>query len=201
MQWVNKSNHIIQDLLRIRENGCDAIIAGGAIRDAFHNIPFTDVDIFVNYKSLHDNVATKLPINYKSEGWCNYWRTLLQCSQYDSINFLGNNYEFGNVNTNIDGVWNIIKGTTNYQIILIRYDPIKYVQDYFDFGICKAYCDGTKMRFTEQFLNDYMNKTITLHPGKLSSEQIIYAKGPHLNKIKAKYPAYTPIIHDTYISL
>jgi len=199
MKWTTKNNHIVQDLLNIRQLWYDAVIGGGAVRDAFHRKPYNDVDIFINFETGALNVDNRdqyppLGTPLTNDDWLKHWGRLLRCKPTDNIRFLGSNYNFGDINNHILGVWNIIKSRTNYQIILISMGTHKYIQDFFDFGICKAYCDGEKMHFTEQFLKDYMQKTITLYPEYLSTAQIEYAKGHHLQKIKNKYPNYTPQI-------
>ena len=177
----------VRKLIKLRELGWDAIIAGGAVRDTFHGKPISDIDIFTTLSS-----TVKKPGYFKDQKWLEYWVNFFGKTGLHSVRFLGNEYTFGSLDKHLLAVWEIKFEKTKYQIILLDKDPIKYMTDNFDFGLCRAYCSGTKMHFTDAFIKDSMNQTITLYPEHLTDEQIEYATGRHLKKLIAKYPGFTP---------
>lgn len=180
-------------LRRIRNEGWNAIIAGGAIRDTYHDKPISTVDILVKAQK---KMIQGLGVDFKSPQWMKYWFTLFKCSakNQDDVIYLGDMETFEKLDKHIIAVWQVITNGKTYQIILITKNPETYVQENFDFGICKAYCDGTKMRFTHQFLQDSLNHTITLYKENLTDKQIEYALNEHILKINKKYPGWLPVL-------
>lgn len=82
-------------------------------------------------------------------------------------------------------------------LIFTEVDPVKYVTDYFDFGICKAWYDGSFVNMHGDYTTDVNNKTITM---TLPEEHVIACYGSkqaginsmreHADRILWKYPGY-----------
>lgn len=193
---------MIRQLIKLRNADWDAIIAGGAIRDSFHDKPITDVDIFVG---INPKKNDEVNASYNSKKWLEYWFKMFNCNldKNDDVTFFGGNASgggtFAELDQNLLAVWQIRTAGKIYQVILIKKDPVAYVYENFDFGICRAYCDGRKMRFTAEFMQDSMNRTITLYPEHLTQDQISYALKEHIVKIQRKYPGWTPVLEDPHI--
>lgn len=187
---ISKSSDMVRQLIKLRADGWEAIIAGGAIRDTFHDKEITDVDIFVQG---NDTKRKMVDASYKSEAWMKYWFKTFKCSldKNDDVVYLGGSYTFNILQQNIQAVWQILTAGKKYQIILLNKDPITYVKENFDFGICKAYCDGQKIHFTNEFMHDTLHHTITLYRENLTDEQIDYALGDHIARIQKKFPGWT----------
>ena len=190
---LNKNTAMFQHLKRIRNAGWNAIIAGGAIRDTYHDKRVSTIDVFVKAQK---KAIKEMGIEFKSPKWMQYWFNMFKCSakHQDDVIYLGDIETFEKLDRNIIAVWQVITKGKTYQIILITKDPEKYVEDNFDFGICKAFYDGTKMRFTNDFLMDSLNHTITLYREHLTDKQIEYAVTEHVHKIKKKYPGWVPVL-------
>ena len=183
---------MIQTLTRIQNAGWKSIIAGGAIRDLYHNIPRSDVDIYVKWDKTR---AIRGKQYFGEQSWADYWYKTLGCKDHnrrlfdrDTVEFEGGFY--GLNSTKICGVWDILKSNERFQLILLDHDPIDYVENCFDFGICKAWCDGYKIRFTRDFMHDSRYRLITLVNHNLSQREYAYAINHHLPKLQEKYPGY-----------
>jgi len=210
---IKPTDHMIQTLKLIQNAGhTTAIIAGGAIRDTYHDTLVSDIDIYIQHPSciMSDEVkADCTPIQpFQHHEWYDYWSkiTKLRSPQArsfnnDQVRWSYSQYEAPNDtnrNNEILAVWDIFKGFNMYQIIFTSVNPIDYVNRRFDFGLCKAYCDGSRVHFTSDFMSDSMNKTITLVGEDLSDQQVQYALSDHLPKIHEKYPGYRLIVPDEY---
>lgn len=79
-------------------------------------------------------------------------------------------------------------------LIFTECDPVEYVNRYFDFGICKAWYDGTFVNMSGEYTTDVNNKTITM---TLPDEHVIACYGSlqagvdamrdHGDRIQQKY--------------
>lgn len=191
LQRLSKNTEAIYNLLSIRESLSSAIIAGGWLRDLYHDIPFNDIDIYVQEADV------KYPI-YAEE----FWRNQFQLRSggfmdYDTIRQPsgGDAYEG---KSHIEAVWEIRKGFTNYNIIILDMDPTEYVEQYFDVGLCKAYCDGSRIRLTADFMHDSQYRQITLVSREIEEDEFKHVMSHHVPKIKNKYPGYTLIVPEIY---
>ena len=184
---------MVIQLRKLINVGWNAIIAGGAVRDTYHERPVSDVDIFVEESEIMLKMNDS---DYGSDKWIDYWKKMFNFSEAknDKIKYFGDGYVFHVLDNDICAVWEIRKGLKKYQVILLRQDPRTYVSEKFDFGICRAYCDGRKLHFTNEFLQDSLNNTITLYPENLSEKQIDYAVNHHIQKIRNKYPGWMPVL-------
>lgn len=185
---LGKIKEPTRTLRKIRDTiGCSAIIAGGYYRDLYNGIAFSDVDIYLRGDDGDFNDAY----------WTNFFN--LQTSNFlskDSIQTLSETngeYDVAN-NARIIAVFGMVMNEVRYNLIVVDCDPIEYVHNRFDFGICKVYCDGTKITFTEEFMADVLNKTLTFSDHEFSKSNFNHAMHVHYVKLKEKYPDYTLVV-------
>ena len=179
---------MIRLLHKIHGDGWTAIIAGGAFRDAFHEKPITHIDFFLKENS---SIRKTIAPEYRALDWMTYWFSIFNCEdKNDDVIFLGAGGTLSSINSHLSAVWQVVKGGKRFNVIIIDKDPVMYVNQNFDFGICRAYCDGNKMSFTNEFIEDSMNRTITLYKEHLTGEQIKYALEEHVESIQKKYPGW-----------
>lgn len=189
---LSRSSGMVLDLKKLRSWGWDdAIIAGGAIRDSAFDKPVSDVDIFLSFNDRDE--TSGITKDYKNTKWLGYWFDKLGANKStDHATYIGGSSSLGDMNTNLLAAWEVEKNETKYQIMLLDKNPELFVEEDFDFGICKAFCDGTKVRFTDKFIKDALNHTITIYPEHLTEKQIEFAINHHIQKILKKYPGWTP---------
>lgn len=192
---IGKINPAIRTLRKIQAVSPTAIIAGGYHRDMFTGVDYNDIDI---YLELGNNLSI---------GSAEYWKNLFNLKiddfrSMDSIKELSETDEEYDVpnNNNIVTVFEMIKSELKYNLIIVNIDPIDYVEEYFDFGICKTYCDGTKISFTKDFMSDVENKTFTLTARKLSVANFNHVMSVHYEKLKHKYPNHKLIVPERHVA-
>lgn len=204
----------VEVLKRIQAIGyVDAVIAGGAVRDAYFDRTPADVDIFVSGKDITSAKVDfcKIPkdrasvMHLLSGGHTHHLDALHKMagqsdgeyskqrewllSGWDYISYKDIDTE----STLSQWTFNNVVRTT-YQIIVIdRISPKQYVEQYFDIGLCQCWHDGTKMMYTSNFLQDASNKTLTVC-GKMSEKELEYVRARHLPKLQKKFPGFTPVI-------
>lgn len=217
---IKPTDHMIQTLRMIQSAGhTSAIIAGGAIRDTVMDVMVNDVDIFIQSPSHIPSDQPRpdcLPAHpFKHEEWLTYWARVLKLDTKtrsvvgDRISWHYSAYtppadhstETFKHSPSILSVWNVFRGFNMYQLIFTTSNPVEYVEEKFDFGICKAYCDGTRVRLTRDFVTDSRNRTITLVGKELTARQVEYAVSSHFPRIQEKYPGYKLIIPAEYITI
>jgi hypothetical protein len=200
---LTKAHDAIRLLTKIQNAGFkSAILAGGAIRDMYHGVAVSDYDIFL---------------------WCpdlsNEWGGFKTMPPYDDIDYLAklvgikrNRSPYMSaftgiisqykpttkgdytINEHISSVWDITMPNADYQLIFVNERPVDYVLKYFDIGICKTYCDGKKIHFSEDFTTDVTNNTLTICAQDMSKAMFNYIIRHHLPRIKRKYPGYRVVV-------
>ena len=189
---LSKIKEPIRTLRKIRSDiGAQAIIAGGYFRDLYNGLEYNDVDIYIRGDYG----------DYDADFWKDFFK--LKTDDFrsmDSIKTLSETDEEYDVehNAQIITVFGMVMNEIQYNLIIIDCDPIQYVHDRFDFGICKVYCDGTKIRFTEAFMADVNNKTLTFSANDFSTANFNHAMHIHLTKLKQKYPDHTVVIPERH---
>jgi hypothetical protein len=98
----------------------------------------------------------------------------------------------------IASVWEIDEEGLTYQMIFTKNDPIVHVEKYFDIGFCKAYCDGKKIRYTDDFLHDVKNRTLTIVGDEMTEEQVNYAIYHHAEKLQWRYDNFRVVVPHRY---
>lgn len=193
-----------------------AIIGGGAVRDAYLDRWPNDIDIFIwnayessepvdsEYRAINEKSLAKLfdlTITEKQEPDISDDPFNLNFDSFffdtdaDSVTRLNNAAYTGRAN-HVVSVWDVWMNLfeTRYQIIVLNKDPVEYVTKYFDIGLCMCYCDGIRMRYTDAFLTDATNKTLTVC-GELTEAEYRYTMDHHILKLKQYFPNYTVIDH------
>lgn len=196
LQRLSKNTEAIYNLLCIRETLPTAIIAGGWLRDLYHDIPFNDVDIYVTEEnqiksadcySIYEEMFWREQFKLKTDGFM----------AYDNISQPGADGCYDG-KSHIDAVWEIRKGFTRYNIIIVDIDPTDYINQYFDIGLCKAFCDGSRIRLTADFMHDSQHRQLTLVSKEIDEEEFKHVMTRHIPKLRNKYPGYTLIVPEIY---
>ena len=71
--------------------------------------------------------------------------------------------------------------------------------NYFYVDLSRCYCDGNRLRYTNEFLTDARNKTLTI-AGKMTHGEYLYGLDNYMDKMKRKFPDYRVIdtLHDKF---
>jgi len=195
----------VRTLRLIQKVKPSAIIAGGYYRDIFNDVQYGGVDIYVSSGSTatHGSVFDG---NIFDPDITSHWEDLLELKVHDfrSMDMIQELGE-GDEDYDIDGTQNIvkvfgmIKSEIQYNIIVVVDEPIKFIEEDFDFNICKTYCDGKKIRFTKEFMSDAESKTITFgQKRKTKMSQFCHAMDIHLPKLQRKYPQHKLVIPESH---
>ena len=204
---IRKVRHLQDCLSRMTETGIipqsSPILAGGAIRDDFMGLTndISDYDYFIenpckllkeptqkNFNTLVEKIIlTAFP---QADSFSQLFDTAYLTPEEQSA---AGNITKGS-HAHIVSVWEIEDSWQVHQLIFTSVDPIIHVNKYFDIGFCKAYCDGKKIRYTEDFLRDVKNKTMTIVGDDLTKEQVYY----HADKILDKYYDFTVVVPERY---
>jgi hypothetical protein len=160
------------------------VIAGGAIRDLYFGRHLKDVDIFLP-KDIHGNYRDR-----------DYVWSLMGCNidepfwRFDEIDEAGSD-DHDYTGQFVECAWNVYRDQQTYQLMFLNVSPEEYVNRHFDIGLCKAYTDGYKIRFTRDFSNDAAYKTLTICAEDIDQPHFDYILNNHLKRMKDKFPGYT----------
>lgn len=193
---IHQYDEIIRTLHCIQAAGfSSALIAGGAVRDLYFDILPTDIDIFVWDPRYSDEPAKTVYDAHPDKEHDFWWNTLKLTHKPHShvpdevYRVYDDEYGVGGFGK-ITAVINVMKNFIPLQIIFTELKPIEHVNQYFDIGLCKAYCDGTKLRYTPDFMQDKKNKTFTIVGKDMTQEEFDYILSHHVPKLQHKYPGY-----------
>jgi hypothetical protein len=209
---INALSEPVKILRRLQAFGYkSAIIAGGAIRDDYTGKEINDYDIFL-WDPRHSSEFTFLQNathngpridvasdNFEMERTTEFVE-LLQTFDVDQI-FQAGAYgalltgdgsplDEPGIGARLTGIWEAEFDYNDYQLIYTQVNPVVHVEKYFDIGLCKAYCDGVKIRYTPDFMRDLKNKTFTIVAQDMTSDQFTYAVDHHAAKLEKKYPGF-----------
>lgn len=190
---LHKHDEVVRTLHYIQRSGFrSAVIAGGAVRDIYFEKMPADIDIFLWDPSYsNENTVAEAPesidflaqmFNIKPVGPYNP-RSVAD----DHIERVFGEYPEGGV-TRVTAVWNVMKNFLPLQIIFVSERPDVYVDQYFDFGICKAYCDGIKLRYTRDFMHDAHHKKLSYVAKEPRDFETKFSLENHLPKLQSKFP-------------
>lgn len=184
----------IQHLKKLHDVGyTSAIIAGGAVRDTYFKKPIIDIDVFVldpRYNGDDNLVTDKYISNLFNVSAIstsfnkNIKTNRLTYPKHSTPYSYGSRYINHIKNVPIDGIL--------YQLILVSISPIEYVMKHFYVDIARCYCDGTRLRYTNEFLNDARNKTLTI-AGEMTKTEYIFGLKRYIEKIRRKFPDYVVV--------
>lgn len=206
---LNVFSEPVKILHRLQQFGYkSAIIAGGAIRDDFTGKEINDYDIFLwdprMSQEFHNPCSMSSRLDLESDAFEIERRTefadLLQTLEIDQIfqpglygplaSVDGNPLNRPGIGAKLTGIWEAQLEYNEYQLIYTQVPPIKHVEKFFDIGLCKAYCDGIKIRYTPDFMKDIKNCTFTIVAQDMSQEQFNYTIDYHVDKLEWKYPGF-----------
>ncbi len=188
LRSLRKSDEIFSNLLKIQKLVPGSIIAGGFLRDLYHNKPINDIDLYVpNY--VIDEVNT-IP----------FWEDVFNLDEdtFDSINSGTSSEAHYAALPNISHTLEVDTGSYLYNIIILDTPPINYVNESFDFGICKIYCDGIKIRLGADFIKDSAQKVLRVANKKLTDDQFNIMMYGHYTRLKRKFPDFTLDLPNEY---
>jgi len=174
----------------------EAIIAGGAPRDTYHNQMVRDYDIFLNMKATNGMTHTMA-----------HWEKVLGLhrGKYafdDHVRFTQSSYQQANdLGPRIIRIFDVVKNYTPFQLIFVDVPPVEFVENYFDIGLCKCYVErathitgkerSLRIHYSNDFLQDSLNKTLTICGRDMTKAQFEYTMKNHLPRIQYKYPTHS----------
>jgi len=185
-----------------------AIIAGGAPRDLYLEKSIKDFDIFVQEDSHANDPAF----------WCDMFN--LEYAEHNDwtdvqvLAFMGyknvllktkakspprSSYQH---KQHLQQVFDLIIHDVIFQIIIVQMDPKQYVEDWFDFGLCKAWCDGKQFHFSGPFMEDVENRTLTVVQQTMTHKEMEFCLRVRKPRLLGKFPGYrfqvAPHLSDLY---
>lgn len=198
---LTKSHEAVRTLRRVQVRGFrSAVIAGGAIGDLFFGKRPRDYDIFVMTPYLSKEFNT----NNEPTSVPEFWFDVVGCNRgpesNDYVHQFNRKEDYDEdspyfASNRVSEVYKIQKNSVEYNIVLVDTDPREYVENYFDFGICRALCDGFKNIYTSDFMKDATNKTITICEAAFTKETFDYSVKRHLPRVRAKFPYFDVKVH------
>lgn len=163
-----------QVLCSVKEHFPRAIIAGGALRDLWHNKPAKDVDIFI---PVQEPIADDL-----------YEIQMLQLDPYAEKIAASLYGQSGNAATpgfrNIYCIWRLNINGVIYEIIFIE-DRGENIIDVFDLSIAQIGYNGYDVEYTENFKRTVEDKVIRVCNVNRSDRQT-----KRMERVLSKYPEY-----------
>lgn len=201
----------VKILRRLQQFGYkSAIIAGGAIRDDFTGKEISDYDIFlwdprrsIEFKNLQNATRNGPRIDLGSDNFemerTSEFVDLLQSLDvnqifadhgYGIVTGDGDELNTQGIGAKLTAIWEAEYNYNKYQLIYTQVNPIEHLEKFFDIGLCKAYCDGTKIRYTPDFMKDLKNHKFTIVAQDMTTDQFTYAVEHHAAKLEKKYPGF-----------
>ncbi len=192
-----------------KERYPEAIIAGGAPRDVFLEKPIKDFDIFVKedaYATSSGFWRDLFNLNYaKADDWTDiqmmafmgHRNILMKAKQTSMPRTAGYSHK-----RHLTQVFDLIIHDVVFQIIVVHIDPKQYVEDWFDFGLCKTWCDGKQFHFSGPFMEDVQNRTLTLVQKDMSPKEMEFCLTVRKPRLLTKFSGYqfqvAPHLADLY---
>jgi hypothetical protein len=184
-----------QVLSAIQEKDSKAIIAGGAIRDTYMDKPINDIDVFTNHKFSKSDLIKLLDIDTDRGEFVRD----ISANQDDSE--LPSRWaEQGAAKAascgEREGIYSVMEvwkyNQPIVQIVTLQpfMDPVRYVEEKFDIGLCKAYYTGRRVHYSSEFFRDVREKTLTL-VGEMNKHELHYCLDVHCRKLQTKFPDHT----------
>jgi hypothetical protein len=153
-----------------------AVIAGGALRDLWHNQTPKDVDIFIPVDEPEDNLyvdqMADLDPMYELIAASIYGQEQVPATRQNGLREI-----FAIYRLNIDGIV--------YELIFIQADDAP-VHTVFDINICQAAYDGQEVVLTDEFLRGVNEKVLRVCNVNRKDRQT-----KRLMRVAEKYPEYT----------
>lgn len=197
MRRVKMDHYAKSELKRIHDLGCpSAIIAGGAVRDRIGGKLVKDIDIFIS-----ESEWVKAGLHYKAPS---DWTCLGKGALAQSASgYLTNRQLLQVIDKTPTGAPRP-QALIETQLVIVNGDPVDHVHKYFDFGICKAWYDGSYIRCHPEFVRDMTNRTITLtltqkalhemYGEEMDVDDVVDAAKQHGKRIQSKYSSFDLIL-------
>ncbi len=208
---ISINDPAVRVLRTIHKTYPKAIIAGGAPRDLFLEQPIKDFDIFVpvvagsaaqsvtfwrdlfNLEYVEQNEWTDIQLM----AFMGHRNIIMKATQ-TSVPRAGG-YEH---KRHLKQVFDLLIHDVVFQIIVVHIDPKQYVEDWFDFGLCKAWCDGKQFHFSGPFMEDVQNRTLTVVQKDMSTKEMEFCLTVRKPNLLTKFPGYrfqvAPHLADLY---
>lgn len=176
-----------------------AVLAGGALRDNYmdKNDEINDNDIFIHDMSYDTDQIEKIieEVFPRNDSVVQLFN-----NEYQTLEEQHNDHGDAKPGCHslIGDVWEVDEDDFVYQLIFTKRLPEEHINKYFDIGFCKTYCDGIKIRYTDDFLRDVRNKTMTIVGDDMKKEQVMYAIDYHANKLLWKYQDFRLVVPQRY---
>ncbi len=198
MTPISINDPAVHVLKVIQRNHPTAIIAGGAPRDLFLELPIKDFDIFVPHDRKSASSSYWGDLFGLEQTQYNGWADIQAMAFFGHDNVIMRSSEDPEADSGykhkqkIQFIWDLIINRVIYQIIVIDSTPPKqYVEDYFDFGICKAWCDGKQFHFSAPFMHDVQHMRLTLNQKTMTMAEMRYCMDHRKPRLLTKLPGYT----------
>jgi len=206
---ISNMDEIVRTFNLIQAKFPTAVIAGGAVRDLIFTKEIKDIDIFVQDPKFSSHPVFAPTEHAKDVTTDNtFWWHLMKMSNTsnprssyytDSGDRINRIYDGNRASALADGrhitaVFSGHKNTIKYDIILTRELPEVHVNKYFDIGLCKAYFNGKRFRYTADFMRDQQNKTFTVLGQDMNKDDFKRTVEIHIPRIQYKYPGFKTVI-------
>jgi hypothetical protein len=158
--------------------GNNVMIAGGAVRDALLNKPVKDIDIFIQSKSVDQDLLEKFQ--------------KLTNSSYTKE---ANTYGYSNTISVVD----VVDGTCGKPVQLVFVASLQKHFDSFSINLSKVKYTKDGLVMSTGFINDVKHKKITFTPTNLAAVDIQYQQ-QYLDRVAKKYNDWTIVNAQQLIS-
>lgn len=166
-------------LALIQQHAPFAYLAGGALRDAWFDLPAKDLDFFVPATCTYDAIHAAL---LKAGYAC----TVVAAMQY-----------FADDPTVADARLYEQPGFLQVNVIRLNvFSPLPVALDRFDLGFCQIGFDGRKLRTTMAFDADASYGTITL--ARCESPAQFERTSKRVERFREKYPAFPFVVPERF---
>lgn len=165
---------VLEDIQKVCPS---AVLAGGALRDLWHDRPVKDIDIFIGVGGIDEAQAQfeKLGGEPPDEGWEVQLADIADAGIYpESMKevILVEDY----VGDNPTGI--------PVQLIFVNWNT-QYITDRFDFGICRIMTDGGSLKVCHTFEEDSANKALNIR--RCNNKWMLAASISRILRMKEKY--------------
>lgn len=175
-------------LKKIQEVFPSAVIAGGAIRDLYHNREPKDVDVFIPVTLEEFELKFGTGEMYDMLNGLNpLWHCLAASIYGQSTIPEEHNKGF----REIYSIYQVTVDDMPYELIFIRKEEHNIMQD-FDINICQCTYDGKRVTLSNNFLEGVLTKTIKVCNVNRKDRQ-----AKRLQRMTDKFPEYK-IEHPEY---
>ena len=182
----------------LNENGFpEAVIAGGAIRDLYHNVAVKDVDIFLPYRP--DRLTDALNAVYDGG-----WRRTLGAEEAAYTEWITELYEVHEPMEVRDfPSCDLVKAPpAQFQVIMMNdqfeFSPMNVLRR-MDFGMCQIAFDSDGYQWTYEFMKDYINNSFTVC--RSDNTAMFNRSLERFRRFQEKYPSYKLVVPPQFTHL